>query len=431
MRVMLIALLLSLLSYGATRPTVAVLYSFPGATSTPPDPGGVVIGPGGVLYGTTLWGGTGSACLTGCGTVYSLTPPSEPGGSWAKTVLHNFTGSPDGAYPIALAVGVGGVLYGVTGQGGKFVFGTAFSLSPPSEPGGSWTETVLHNFGSPGDASQPETLVIGGGGVLYGTSMAGGTQGQGAVFSLTPPSGGSGSWTGTVLSSLSVAGPLTIGRGGVLYGTIDGGGLAPPACTVPCGLVFSLTPPAQPGGPWTETVLYNFLGSPNDGQSPVGVVIGSGGVLYGTTSVGGTGNQGIVYSLTPPAQPGGSWTETVLYNFSAQPSTNRFGVGPAALIVAPQSGVLYGATEFNGHSFAGTLYSLTPPPSSSPGSAWVYTRLLDFYPSKDGQFPISLVGRDGVLYGSTLGGGAYGFGVVFSLVPYNHYIEIGEAGMST
>jgi uncharacterized repeat protein (TIGR03803 family) len=361
MRVMLIAALLPVMSYGATHPAVETLYSFPGTTSAPPLPGGIVIAPGGVLCGTTFEGGTGSACLPGCGTVYSLTPPSVPGGSW--------------------------------------------------------TETVLHSFGGPGDASQPETLVNGGGGVLYGTGMAGGTQDQGTVFSLTAPSGGSGSWTETVLSSLSVAGPLTVGRDGVLYGTIDLGGLVTRTCYVQCGSVFSLTPPSQPGGSWTETVLYNFLGPPNDGQSPAGVVIGRGGVLYGTAGVGGTGNQGIVYSLTPPSQPGGSWTETVLYNFSAQPGTNRFGTNPDALVFAPKSGVLYGATEDNGYSFAGTLYSLTPPPASSPGSDWVYTQLLDFYPPKDGEFPVSLVGRDGVLYGTTGGGGAYGCGVVFSLVP--------------
>jgi hypothetical protein len=75
------------------------------------DPNGLVIGSGGVLYGTTNAGG-------GIGQAYSLTPPVSPGAPWTYTVLHNFAG-PDGALPTGvLAIGRGGVLYGVTHLGG-------------------------------------------------------------------------------------------------------------------------------------------------------------------------------------------------------------------------------------------------------------------------------------------------------------------------
>jgi uncharacterized repeat protein (TIGR03803 family) len=61
--------------------------------------------------------------------------------------------------------------------------------------------------------------------------------------------------------------------------------------------VYSLAPPASPGGAWTETILHNFTGA--DGANPYAdVVIGSGGVLYGTTYIGGTANLGTVFSLT-------------------------------------------------------------------------------------------------------------------------------------
>lgn len=61
--------------------------------------------------------------------------------------------------------------------------------------------------------------------------------------------------------------------------------------------MFCLKPPASPGGSWTEVLLHSFSGA--DGAYPVGgVVIGAGRVFYGTTSGGGTSNNGTVYNLT-------------------------------------------------------------------------------------------------------------------------------------
>jgi uncharacterized repeat protein (TIGR03803 family) len=92
---------------------------------------------------------------------------------------------------------------------------------------------------------------------------------------------------------------------GNLYGTTAFGG------TSGAGIVFELTKPGVPGS-WTETILYNFTGG-NDGSQPwAGVIFDSAGNLYGTTYLGGTSNSGTVYQLAPPAQQGGSWTETVL-----------------------------------------------------------------------------------------------------------------------
>jgi hypothetical protein len=65
------------------------------------------------------------------------------------------------------------------------------------------------------------------------------------------------------------------------------------------GTVFSLTPPASPGGAWSETVLHNFTGG-SDGSLPgAGVVIGHAGDLFGTTPEGGTSGLGTVFTLTP------------------------------------------------------------------------------------------------------------------------------------
>lgn len=102
------------------------------------------------------------------------------------------------------------------------------------------------------------------------------------------------------------SGPLAVGNGGVLYGaTASGGHNGVFDTSNGGGVVFSLTPPATTGGNWTETVLYSFLGTvnpdsggPDDGTHPLGVAIGSGDVLYGTTSDGGNGR--CIDAATPP-----------------------------------------------------------------------------------------------------------------------------------
>ena len=93
------------------------------------------------------------------------------------STLHSFEGAPgDGAGPIAgLVIGGSGVLYGTTSNGGASNQGTVFSLKPPTSTGGSWTETVLHNFSGPDGALPGTTLAIGSGGVLYGTTAEGGS----------------------------------------------------------------------------------------------------------------------------------------------------------------------------------------------------------------------------------------------------------------
>jgi hypothetical protein len=120
----------------------------------------LTIGPGGRLYGTTYYGGA-NVCANpfdgpsgGCGTVFQLTPPASPGGTWGYSVIYNFTGADgDGALPVAgVIVGKSGALYGTTAAAGSagsasvcpasyYVFGgcgIVFELTPPTTPGGGW-----------------------------------------------------------------------------------------------------------------------------------------------------------------------------------------------------------------------------------------------------------------------------------------------------
>jgi uncharacterized repeat protein (TIGR03803 family) len=179
-----------------TSPRLRTLYTFAGGSDGGDVESGVVIGSGGVLYGTTFNGGI-DVCYSGCGTVFSLTPPASPGGAWTESVLYSFKGSPsDGTNPNldGVVIGTGGVLYGATVTGGTVHpscgipgCGVAFQLTPPASPGGVWTETVLHDFTSGSDGVSPNGLVIGSGGMLYGTTYGGGgALGWGTVFALKP-----------------------------------------------------------------------------------------------------------------------------------------------------------------------------------------------------------------------------------------------------
>jgi hypothetical protein len=102
---------------------------------------------------------------------FSLTPPSSPGGTWTETRLYNF---PRGALPGPVIVGGGNLLYGMTADG------TVYVLEPPATPGGSWQHFLLHTF--TGGVGNPSGLTFGGGGTIYGTTAFGGTYGCGTAF---------------------------------------------------------------------------------------------------------------------------------------------------------------------------------------------------------------------------------------------------------
>jgi uncharacterized repeat protein (TIGR03803 family) len=447
----LIAFMIVLLSpVYAAGPTVTTLYSFGPPPSGFDLQGTLVIGKNGTLYGTSYLGGTyGEAPpgSNGYGTVFSLTPPQSPGGAWTETTLWNFGGTAtDGQMPAAgVVIGPNGVLYGTTSRGGAHLNGTVFSLSPPQSPGGPWTETVLHSFGKDGDGLQPfGNLVMDSHGVLYGTTISGGLYEEGCVgafycggtvLSLTPPTFRGGAWTEAVLWSfggfqgdgLSPT-SLAIDSNGVLYGTTESGGAyyEPPGGACPraqgsflnCeGTVFSLTPPATQGGSWTETLLWSFGGSASAGSWPNGVIVGNGGVLYGTTQYGSRlGVLGTVFSLTPPSSPNGAWTERDIHGFTYK-EPMRQGDLPVSNVVMTLGGALFGTTLGGGDASSGTIYALKPP--AAAGGAWAFTTVWNLEPGSSGQLPMAALvrGDNGVLYGTTSGSELETVGSVFSLVP--------------
>ena len=428
--------------------TVTKLYTFKGMPDGANPEAGLVADSNGVLYGTTANGGLPASdewwVTDGCGTVFSLTPPASPSAGWTETILYRFTGGSDGCGPSGLVIGSDGVLYGTTSNGEAdgavgLPLGTVFSLTPPAAAGGAWTETVLHTFyGCPDDAAPPLfSLALGETGVLYGAGFYGGNMsclpsdnaaGEGAVFALTPPASAGGAWTESMVYSIGDLddGPatnVTLGRGGVLYGTtVYGGG----AYGGP-GTVYSLAPPSAPGGSWTQTVLSNFTTSDgkNNGSRPGSpMAIGPGGVLYGTTSGGGVGGGGEVYSLTPPESPGGTWTYTVLRDFSSTKG-NPIGSSPQQLTLVPGTpapGAIFTTCAHGGAARAGTVIALTPP--ATPGEPWTQ-KIVHTFDGADGIWPNGglLIGNDGLMYGTTFGrqpgeaGGGPRYGTVYSLQP--------------
>jgi uncharacterized repeat protein (TIGR03803 family) len=312
---------------------------------------GLLRGPNGALYGVTR------------SSVFELDPPTDTSTHWAFTLIYQFTDAkPRGA----LAFGAGGSLYAVLGNEPQY--GTVYRLTPSPAAGGMWTLTTLYNFpGGSGGSTPSGTLAVSSNGTIFGTTQNGGMintmcrpNGCGTVFSLTPPAVSGGLWTERLLSGFGAqandgavpqAG-VVIGPTGVLYGTTGytGGNNGPN----PFGTIFSLTPPALPGEPMTETILHAFTGS--DGDNPASsLVLGPSGVLYGTTVSGGANGNGAVFELVPPASPGGSWTETVLHSFSGLAD----GGSPNGIALA-SDGTLYGTTNQGGTFSHGTVFSLTP-----------------------------------------------------------------------
>jgi uncharacterized repeat protein (TIGR03803 family) len=170
-----------------------------------------------------------------------------------------------------------------------------------------------------------------------------------------------------------------------------------------------------PGG-WKAETLFNFGGSQGDGQVPSNgpLVADALGNIYGTTFSGGSnvcgnGGCGTIYRLTQ--LPGKGWREAILYNF--RPPSTGSGYNPTAGVIVDKAGNLYGTAAYGGAgSGCGVVYRLT----HNSNNTWTYTVLHQFVNS-DGALPYSslIFGAHGNLFGTTVGGGPYGGGVVFEI----------------
>ena len=349
---------------------------------------------------------------------------STPSAAQQGTVVYSFGTTPDGRYPAAgLVFDPAGNLYGMTGQGGVYSYGTVFELTPNS--GGGWTELVLHSFNpnnTKDGASPLGGLVIDASGNLYGTTeLSTGSNGGGTVFEMVAQAGGG--WKEKILHTFTASSAggqypestLILDAVGNLYGTTSYGGAGTGCGTLGCGTVFELLHSA--GGTWTERVLHTFTNDGTDGYTPFGgLAFDSAGNLYGTTSSGGNVTTcgsgvgcGTVFELTPTKS---GWTEKILHNFT---NNGTDGYAPPNGVVVDAHGNIYGTTQSGGLHGNGIAFELKP----TVGGPWTETVLHNFRYTFNGSDGVNanalIIDSAGNLYSTTRSGGAYGLGTVFKL----------------
>ena len=360
-----------------------LLYSFQGGNDGA-SPQADMVADGHVLYGTTTGGGSG-----GQGTVFSFDLKKG-----TEKVLYAFTGSADGNYPAAGLLKIGDTLYGTTESGGSAGWGTVYSVNVKTG-----AEKVLYSFqGGAGDGANPQSRLIELNGLLYGTAYLGGSSncgsfGCGTLFAVNPTTG-----VETTVHFFQnndggnpTAGVIAVGK--ELFGTTSEGGDGN------AGTAFSFNPASG-----IETTIASF-DLQGQGTTPISGLTAAHGTLYGMTIQGGAANLGAVYGIERH-----TGTQTTIYSFNGQSD----GALPEAGVI-DVGGMLYGTTSTGGseacdYSGCGTAFAVNPTTGTE--------NILHVFNGNDGSYlwgGLTRVG--GTLYGTASGGGGAGSGVIFSITP--------------
>lgn len=410
----------------AVTPVYTVLRHFADLTGSQPA-GALARDAAGVLYGTTVNGGT-----NGLGTVYKLTTAG------VHTLLASFTGeigaTSGSAMRGGLVAGTDGLFYGVTSSGGPGNLGAAFkitttgtftplanlSLNPGWTPSGapvasgtgnllfpvaaggasgggnlmsvatSGTISVVAALGGALGSTQDGALLSSGAN-FYGVTAKGGASSRGTMFRYTPG-------TGTALvvaystSAGSLAeGPLVSGADGLYYGIGREGGASSR------GAIYKVTATG------TRTRIISLTGTAGvaPGGKPRGpLVLAADGNFYGLTEEGGAANTGVIYRLTA----GGVYTAVSAFGASGPRS-------PQGGFVVGIDGLLYATTSAGGTAGFGTLIRF----HTDTGTWEIVGEFTGAAGTAPGEMPAGelLIGSDGTIYGTTLLGGAADEGVVF------------------
>jgi hypothetical protein len=402
-------ILLSVLGLSSVTATAQnkekTIYAFDLTHGTYPVSGLVADGSGN-FYGTANTGGLypirKNPC---CGTVFELSPGSN--GTWSTTVIYDFKGLSDGSAPFGtMAIDKQGDLYGTNAILALGISAKVFELMKGSD--GAWSEKTIYSFTN-ADGNPNGDLTFDSEGNLYGTTQDTSTSG-GEVFELSPQS--NGSWKKITVFAFTSSFPLgdpragvTFDKSGNLYGTAYGSNVGD-------GGVYELSP--QSNGQWKASVLFTFEGG-NGGCFPNNkLIFDSSGNLYGTTAA--CENLGVVFELSPGSN--GAWTETALHVFPANPGKD--GAYPSGNLVFDASGNLYGTTPSGGlgcnDESCGVVYRLSP----QSGGSWTETVLWQFESATDGSQPQAgvMVDSAGNVFGTAkFGGSEYGYGTVFEITP--------------
>jgi uncharacterized repeat protein (TIGR03803 family) len=294
----------------------------------------------------------------------------------ALTTLYTFSGKHQETIYAGLALGADGNFYGQTSNGGENQDGRIFKVTPA----GAFTTLFFFDGTDGGNPYTP--LTLGPDDNFYSTT----NWAQGTIFQVTSAG------KLTTLADFndsdgnSPFGGLTLGIDGNYYGTTDIGGVQE------FGVVFKVTP----GGVITPLLDFNGF----DGQYPYGQLVQyTNGNFYGTTSQGGTaGGQGTIFEISPTG------VESVLHSFDGAD-----GYFLVAGLVLATDGNFYGTTQQGGTTDnLGTIFKITP--------GGTFTTLYNFTGPDGGQPTGGLIQHtNGLLYGTTTGGGTSGAGTVYSL----------------
>jgi uncharacterized repeat protein (TIGR03803 family) len=295
--------------------SLGAIYEFSGSDGYGPY-SGLTLGTDGNLYGVTYNDGA-----NGYGTIFQITTAG------ALNTLHNFTAAEEGgAYGAPVAGKTGTTFYGVT------YYSKAYSITP------SKTFKLLPNP-TPGSSQAP--LILGSDGNLYGTTITGGL-GYGTVFRMSATGAIKIIYSFDYTHGYYPYGPVVQGTDGFLYGTASGGGSGAHGG----GVVFKVST----GG--AITVLHEFdTTSTTDGYQPIaGLVAATDGNFYGATSQGVSGGSvpyGALFKITKTG------TYTMLHAFDS-----THGQAPETTPIQHTNGIIYGETYIGGSGSNGVFYSL-------------------------------------------------------------------------
>ena len=374
----LAALAMSSAALPASAQSFTVLEAFGNGTAVQSPRGVLAQGQDGLLYGTSLKGGS-----LGEGTVFAMTQGGD------VNVVGGFSDSTGGTTcNTGLSLGRDGSFYGTCADGkSPFENGTVFSASAASGI------ATLHTFaGSDGKMPEPGVPVQGIDGNFYGMTEAGGANGAGTVFVMH----GDGSvvvlynFGGFQDDGREPTGALTLASDGNFYGTTMAGG------KLGGGTVFKMTPGGQ------VTILHAFPSkSAKEGVMPMGgVVEGKGGKFYGVTFSGGQENLGTIYVLKQTGK-----TQT-LHSFRAVENV----AFPCDGMAMSAERSLFGTAAAckNGTCAGSAIFELTAKAD--------FKVLHAFDPATDGTEASGglFLDTNGLLYGLTESGGPNGGGTAYS-----------------
>ncbi|HXP48619.1 MAG TPA: choice-of-anchor tandem repeat GloVer-containing protein, partial [Bacteroidia bacterium] len=247
-------------------------------------------------------------------------------------------------------------------------------------------KTVIDFAASSGSGAHGDLVYLSNG-LLYGLTTADGAYGVGTIFSYNPVSGDS-----VILYSFSNAqgstpyGGLMQASNGLLYGMTSIGGSGN-------GVLFSFDT-----GSKSYNAVFSFTGTggANAGTSPFGSLLqANNGLLYGMTYQGGSNNAGVLFSYDI-----GSGTDSILVNFDGK------GSNPSGNLIQAYNGLLYGMTRSSSGG-NGVIFSF------NPGSK---QEKIEYGLSGEAEGSL-LQGTDSLLYGETSNDGLYSAGTMFSFNP--------------